>query len=936
MFLEKDKKFRIKSVYSSYTVCFLVIAFFSFFWFIVYGKTLIHYHDGYRQYYTYLVYLKEMVEGVFSGEGLSLWSWSFGLGGDVIGNLGSMICNPIFYLAVFFPVKDMDIAFSLIMIVHLYFAGIAMLSFLKYMRKSHLQCLIGGLGYAFSSWGIGVIRHAFFLAPLVIFPLLILGIEKIDREKKPFVFIVSVVFSFLTSLYFSYMSALVAIAYMVAKYFCETEGRSIGFFWKRFFGYVGYVLLAVCITMPIFVISFYTLGNSCKSSGVDIEYFHSAQNVLRYIPSLFSNSEVNWNFSYMMVPVLFISLLPKAIIDFKEKKNRIPFCFLIACLVMAFFPVFGSLFNGFSYSAGRWCYMLAFFMVYALVSTLDEGIDIKEHYKKQYIKILMVQIGIFLLSLIVSKVIFNVLGATDAINGLISLLFIFLFGGLFLYAVEDNKKQKMIVFLFIISTSITFFVDYSPNTSYKLDEYLDAGVCYERYQSSSQKVISSIKDDDFYRVDQMEVAAYDRNGITAGIPANANIYYGTRSIYNYLSTTDQKHYEFNKLLMNSAGYFRRVCIFSNDNRSRMNFLHGVKYYLGDNQNSNIQSSQYAGYGYKKYKIKDGIEILKSKHKPSLGYVYKDVVSKSDFEEAMPLDREQILMQAAVVDDVEMCNGIPKTTTQLRTDTKELKYHFAENDMIDTENKTIQVNSSSQVLTIELDDIAENSELYIEFMGLKRIPMSFEEKKATLINQNVAYDISGKLKTGRFLTSTLTYNPYGDFSVFVSKDNVRKRLINAEGENQAFTDMEGYLANLGYYKIVDGAIHISFSNTGLYNYESINVYAVSQNEFDEQAKALSDNSYHVKVLHDNYVSGTVETKHDGVLYLSVLYNPGWKVYIDGKEQDTYLTNIAFTGVDITAGKHKVELKYRPIMLKESIIISCLGILFLCFVTLIRKQ
>ena len=54
--------------------------------------------------------------------------------------------------------------------------------------------------------------------------------------------------------------------------------------------------------------------------------------------------------------------------------------------------------------------------------------------------------------------------------------------------------------------------------------------------------------------------------------------------------------------------------------SRINFLQGVKYLIGNNQYKNLEYSKYAGYGYKYYRTIDGIDVLKNKHKASLGYV----------------------------------------------------------------------------------------------------------------------------------------------------------------------------------------------------------------------------------------------------------------------------------------------------------------------------
>ena len=96
------------------------------------------------------------------------------------------------------------------------------------------------------------------------------------------------------------------------------------------------------------------------------------------------------------------------IIDFKRKLNRLPALMTFICAVMAAFPFFGSVFNAMSYSVGRWCYMFAFFFVWAGVSALDLEKFKDFEYKKSYKFIFSVMIIFFAVSLVLAKMIFNV------------------------------------------------------------------------------------------------------------------------------------------------------------------------------------------------------------------------------------------------------------------------------------------------------------------------------------------------------------------------------------------------------------------------------------------------------------------------------------------------------------------------------------------------
>ncbi len=937
-----NKMKKVKSnIYFQYTVLFCVMAFITFFWFIAYGKTFIHYQDGYWQHYSFLVFTKRVITSFLAGEGFSFWSWSLGLGNDVIGNMAGVLCDPFNYIALLIPDAYLDVAFSVAIILRMFAAGLSMIAFLKYMKKSQMCCLIGALGYAFSSWALGVLRHGFFLTPLFIFPLLILGIEKIDREKKPLVFIFSVVFSLITSVYFSYMSALMVILYMVLKFFFDFEDKNAKLFWKRFGNYVFYVVIAVCIAAPIFIPIFYGLLNVSKDSGIKIELLPTLYDLLRYVPSYIANTDINYNYSFVMVPMFFMALLPAMIISRKKKTNRLSFFFVVLCAVMTLFPLFGSILNGFSYSAGRWCYIMAFFMVYGAVSSY-EYMDFKDvDYRDKYLKIMVMELILLLVGVLVAKVIVNVIGTDGAIIALLNLVFIGIFVAIFLIADlqnwEQRKKKIVLVSLFVVNTSLTHFIQFSPNMSATLDAYMDVGIPYERYMSSPQEVATQIKDKDFYRVDQMEGATVTGRSIDIRIPSNENLFFGTRNIYFCLSTIDSKHYEINKSLLNSAGYSRRSCLYSNDNRSRLDFLEGVKYFLGDNKEYNVRSSQYAGYAFEKYKRRDGVQIMKSDHEPSLGYVYDTVISREEYDKYEPLDREQLLMQAVVLENVENSGIAVSTTNALTTHTRELNYEVIDDSgVMADDNNTFAITTSMQGVKLELKESVEDCELYVKFENLQRIPPSYDDKISQLKNDALEYDNSIKLRTGRFAASNMSYAPYGDFYVYVKKDNIKKNIINAEGVPQAFTDMNDYMVNMGYYKVADGMLDIVFSAVGTYTYDAIKIYAVSQEDFDDQAQKLSNNRYNVEKLYDNYISGTVNAQSDGVLYLSILYNPGWKIYIDGKESETFITNVGFTGTNIKKGTHKVELKYRPVLFDLSIVLFIVGVLTVASMHILPKM
>lgn len=74
----------------------------------------------------------------------------------------------------------------------------------------------------------------------------------------------------------------------------------------------------------------------------------------------------------------------------------------------------------------------------------------------------------------------------------------------------------------------------------------------------------------------------------------------------------------------------------------------------------------------------------------------------------------------------------------------------------------------------------------------------------------------------------------------------------------------------------------------------------------------------------------------LLYLSDNYYPGWKVYVDGKEQEILRANYTFRAVSLSDGNHLVVFEYRPELITLGVISTFISlILILCFVLKYRR-
>ncbi|MBV9078467.1 MAG: YfhO family protein [Methylobacteriaceae bacterium] len=62
---------------------------------------------------------------------------------------------------------------------------------------------------------------------------------------------------------------------------------------------------------------------------------------------------------------------------------------------------------------------------------------------------------------------------------------------------------------------------------------------------------------------------------------------------------------------------------------------------------------------------------------------------------------------------------------------------------------------------------------------------------------------------------------------------------------------------------------------------------------------------------NAVSLDVDTDRSGVVVLHDIYYPGWEARVDGKPVTILKANLLFRGVEVGAGHHRIEFRFRPL-------------------------
>ena len=164
------------------------------------------------------------------------------------------------------------------------------------------------------------------------------------------------------------------------------------------------------------------------------------------------------------------------------------------------------------------------------------------------------------------------------------------------------------------------------------------------------------------------------------------------------------------------------------------------------------------------------------------------------------------------------------------------------------------------------------------------------------------------------TSYIDVNEDSDVFFYCTSyaDNVTYTATSADG----YFNLSDSVSGLKHRQIVHvGEVPAGSTisvTTGDSDVSSLQLYAYKLNydKLDQVMEMLNDETYNITEYDDTYIKGEITAKEDGYMYTSIIFDKGWKAYVDGEEVEISSVKSAMLTVPITKGTHTVELKYKP--------------------------
>ncbi len=871
-----------KYCYGVYTLMFLLMCIVAFLPFFTEGKSFVWgagVEDGLSQHFSALAYygeaLREFFRNLLAGHPkLVMWDMSLGYGADILSTLNYYaIGDPLNLLYGFVSPKNTETMYNFMIVLRMYLAGITFIMYARKMKKRSYGTVIGALVYVFSGFCFRLgLRHPFFINPMIYFPLLCLGIEKIYQRERPYVFIFAVCVSAMSNYYFLYMLTIFAVIYAWIRFYKYTEENKMKNFCLTILKFGMYYTLGIAMAAVILlpsVIGF--LGNGRYGNGVDWKSLivYPGKYYLLFIENFigYGNMGSNTNAGYLPIVgiVVLFTLFSQRM---KHKKYRAAF---IASIIALILPIFGYAFNGFSYANNRWAFALSF--IVALLTA--------EMYPRLFVMSKRQQIGIGagIIIYTVFCIIVNASGEEILKNkgimaacGLIAVFYILLL--IFQRLGYDTQKRIVRVsmaILLLISVGVHGYYRFDPKEYAYTQEFMDQGQAYRTLKEDNIRMLSKANDPSVYRV-HAEGYRYKNYGLINHL----NTISGYYSITAKCVTDTIKGYD--TLGMQYADKYKGV-----DQRLGLLSLAGVKYITVAHNSQvakDVSSMGDVPYGVEKLRKKGNITLYKNKYALPFAYAYDSYMTEQQYEQLNGIGKEQAMLAQII-----------------------LNQHPADKEIQHNEQR-----NGPDIQTISLPETRISSPKGKKYADIT-VPVE-KDKETYLYFKNLVYH--GK-KNGddKFILT----GRKGTKGILVTQNDVQQKIHIQSTFNPYYFGRKDYIVKINHQTSkAKEKVRLNFLSPGEYEFDDISLITVPKKDVLARLKERKENSMKQIQYEGNHFRGVYHAKKDQILCVTIPYSKGWKATVNGNRTKIYKANGMFMGIIMKKGTQSVKLDYETPGLK----------------------
>ncbi len=204
-----------------------------------FGKRSFLFSDMYHQY---MPFFSEFLRKIKGGEGLG-YSYNVGIGSNFLALYVYYLASPFHWLAFLVPQAHLMEFMSYLVVLKLGLCGLTFCLYLqKHFRETDWGALFFSVFYAMSGFIAAYNWNIMWLDCVVLFPLVILGLERLVQEGKCFFYCIMLSLCILTNYYLSIMICIYLVLYFIVLF--VNERQSFRMHLRMVFQFAAYSLLA--------------------------------------------------------------------------------------------------------------------------------------------------------------------------------------------------------------------------------------------------------------------------------------------------------------------------------------------------------------------------------------------------------------------------------------------------------------------------------------------------------------------------------------------------------------------------------------------------------------------------------------------------------------------------------------------------------------------
>lgn len=829
-----------------------------------------------------------------TGQGSLVYSWQSGGGGNFLGNIFNYCSSPLELLVLLFGHKHVPQFIAFIIMLKGAFSAA---NFTYYLKKStqfekHNLLTAGfGLLYAFSGYFVAYYWNFMWLDGMMLLPLIILGLEQIVDEGKPWLYTASFAILLVASYYMAYMTAIFMVLYFLVYYIGKYPGGvmvrepnrndkgKVSFgetlrcshFVRALLRCIGYAIVAGALAAFALLPTYFALKSCSATSGTFPKdssfYFNFFDFLANHTDALDPTIRASDD---PVLPNVFcgIGTVVLAILFFFIKsiplREKIADAVMLVVLYFSFdINKLNYIWHGFHFPNDlpyRQSFVYVFFLLLMAFKALS--------------KIRELELRDILSVGILTAVFVAVIGKVGSKNtSQESLIMTMAFWALYIvcFAMLTNKKFRTKTVAAVLFCVMFAEVVISDVANFQVSLPVDDFNGDYKEMKNIETFIDDYDGTDMYRMELcenyriMNPSWYGYNGISEfssmAYEKSANLQYNLGLAGNYI---------------NSYIYSPQTPLY--------NSMFSLKYIVNNDPDAIRMNDNY----FEKIGHTSDMDIYRNRYWLPLAYAVNNSVKEWDYYNNDPIQNQE--------DYFERATGVSGA--------------------------------------LEKDTIDE-----VTFLNI--VPFS-----EPIESNSYTFEKERKSKDGSF-TMSFTPDQTRNYYLCVRSSQIDKITVTTEDgslkkQQDCGTDQE-YLLDLGVLQAgvkVDIACPVTQSNG------TVDVYLASVNDevFQQAYDQLNDDgAMKFTKMSDTKLEGDVTIGNNQFLYTSINYDPGWSIYVDGKavsDNDIVKVGNALIGVNMTPGKHHVRFVYHAQGMKSGLLITLvtliLVLLFTVFLPGIRKK